>query len=181
MHVINISVARCRLTITKDVQQDGWITLKMELTEYLRNESSLLTRVRSLYFDYLRNKKMSFTNAVLKEFDTLSSSEIEDWFPSSEDDIMKTVISLCFWVLTWHDFLYIHFWMLLQINHKNTETVLEICKKNFAQGQRVGDGLELAAICWVGTIELLFTFTNTFLIKILYSSYCGWIFRHANG
>ena len=43
------------------------------------------------------------------------------------------------------------FFDFLQIQHKNTAVVLDICKKNFAQGQAIGDGLELAAVCWVSS------------------------------
>ena len=89
--VFVISVVRCRLTTTKTNESDGWITLKMDSSEYHRIEGSLLTKIRALYFDFLRNKKVSFTNAVSKAFENLSIDEINEWFPPGDSDIMATV------------------------------------------------------------------------------------------
>ena len=85
-----VCVVHFRLTNAKENTIDCWVTLKMEANEFYRIEGNLLTKVRALYFDYLRNKKASFTNAVSKEFANITAIEIEEWFPDDRD-VMTTV------------------------------------------------------------------------------------------
>ena len=67
------------------------MTLKMEVLEFCRIEANLLTKVRAHYFDYIRNKKASFTNLVSKEFANVTANDVEEWFPEDRDDILTTV------------------------------------------------------------------------------------------
>ena len=67
------------------------MTLKMEAMEFCRIEANLLTKVRAHYFDYIRNKKASFTNLVSKEFANITAEEVEQWFPEDKEDILTTV------------------------------------------------------------------------------------------
>jgi len=63
----------------------------MEAMEFCRIEANLLTKVRAHYFDYIRNKKASFTNLVSKEFANITAEEVEQWFPEDKEDILTTV------------------------------------------------------------------------------------------